>query len=69
MPMYRHRIIVSYFKNIPLNKRNKCITINDKNDTTLYHETANVQSRPNLDLVDIFKVFEVDDIFTLWMGT
>jgi len=41
MPMYCHRITVSYFKRIPSNKKNKCITINDKNDTTLYHETAN----------------------------
>jgi hypothetical protein len=65
MPMYCHRITVSYFKRIPSNKKNKCVTINDKNDTTLYHETPNVQSRPSLDRSDFSPVLRPDDIFTL----
>ena len=79
MPMYCHRITVSYFKRISSNRKNKCVTINDIDDTTLYHETVNVQLRPSSDLSDILQVFEVDDIFTrkdaisglknsLWVG-
>ena len=79
MPMYCHRITVSYFKRISSNRKNKCVTINDIDDTTLFHETVNVQLRPSSDLSDILQVFEVDDIFTrkdaisglknsLWVG-
>ena len=79
MPMYCHRITVSYFKRISSKRKNKCVTINDIDDTTLYHETVNVQLRPSSDLSDILQVFEVDDIFTrkdaisglknsLWVG-
>ena len=79
MPMYCHRITVSYFRRISSNRKNKCVTINDIDDTTLYHETVNVQLRQSSDLSDILQVFEVDDIFTrkdaisglknsLWVG-
>ena len=79
MPMYCHRITVSYFKRISSNRKNIFVTINDIDDTTLYHETVNVQLRPSSDLSDILQVFEVDDIFTrkdaisglknsLWVG-
>jgi hypothetical protein len=64
MPMYCHRITVSYFKRISSNKKNKCVTINDIDDTTLYHETVSVQLRPSSDLSDLFKVFEAADICT-----
>jgi len=62
MPMYCHRITISYFRRISSNKKNKCITINDKNDTTLYHETENVKSKPSSDLSGMSQFFEVVDI-------
>jgi len=37
LPSYNWQL---FQKNIFIQK-NKCVTINDKNDTTLYHETAN----------------------------
>jgi len=41
MPMYCHRITISYLKRISSIKKNKCVTINDMDDTILYHETEN----------------------------
>ena len=67
MPMYCFRITISYLNRISSNKKNKCVTINNMDDTTLYHETVNVQLRPSSDLSDISKVFNVDDIFIFWM--
>jgi hypothetical protein len=43
-------------------QKNKYVTINDIDDTTLYHETVNVQLRPSSDLSDIFQVFRRTDI-------
>ena len=53
MPMYCFRITISNFKIIFSTQKNKCVTINDIDDTTLYHETVNVQLRSSLDLSDI----------------
>jgi len=43
MPMYCHHISISYFEQNIFKRKNKCITMSDKNDTTLYHETANLK--------------------------
>jgi len=64
LPTYNYQL---FQKNI-FNQKNKCVTINDLDDTTLYHETVNIQLRPSSDLSDISKVFEHDDIFFFWMG-
>jgi len=63
LPSYNYQLFIN---NI-LNKKNKCITINDKNDTTLYHETTNVRSRPTSGRSDVSQDFERDDIFTWCM--
>jgi hypothetical protein len=67
MPMYCFRITISYLNKISSNKKNKCVTINDIDDTILYHETVNVQLRPSSDLSDVSQVFETDDTFIIWM--
>lgn len=63
MPMYCFRITISYLNRIFSTKKNKCVTINDIDDTTLYHETVNVQLRPSSDLSDLSPALRVDDIF------
>ena len=65
MPMYCLRITIGYLNRIFSNKKNKCVTINNIDDTTLYHETVNVQLRPSSNLSDILKVLERNDIFIL----
>jgi len=65
VPSYNYQL---FQKNI-FKQKNECVTINDIDDTTLYHETVNVQLRLSSDLSDLFKVFEAADICTLWTDT
>ena len=53
MPMQCYRITVSYFNKTSPNEKNKCITISDKNEMPMYHETASLKIL-NIKLILIF---------------